>query len=84
MAIPQEKYGAPGRGRTYDTRLRRAVLYPLSYERVRPKNTTALVGQSIGFAAGRLLRHAAGGGEGGVERVEEGFEVEGLGHAGIG
>ena len=26
------RYGAPGRNRTYDTRFRRAVLYPLSYE----------------------------------------------------
>ncbi len=32
--ILQKRNGAPGRGRTCDTRLRRPVLYPLSYERV--------------------------------------------------
>ncbi len=30
-ALPQVRPSAPGRSRTYGTRFRRAVLYPLSY-----------------------------------------------------
>ena len=34
--VPRHHTGAPGRNRTYDTRFRKPLLYPLSYEGLRP------------------------------------------------
>jgi hypothetical protein len=67
QAEPHTSYGAPGRNRTCDTRFRKPVLYPLSYEgrgpRARPTRAEAqgrcgllliLAAQSAARAAGRV------------------------------